>query len=160
MWKQRSKASKRVCLLISLLSWFGKWKITLICTATQGNAGPRPTSVRCTHKDNENVQTGTHSVSALCRERSCTNYARNCVRVAILHIFARAMCSIFESTVRTPKHTGRFLLFAFRDVGLFLIALSYLIRCASVAGAPISLGGNRCFWRRVFCIHTTLRILN
>lgn len=147
VWKQHvQRYLKRACLRIPLPSWFGKWKSRL-SPPTQGNGGPQP-SVRCTHKDNENVQTGTHSfrISPLWRTLLLPYKLRAKNTAAILHISGRC---VPYSRVRCVQLALWYSLFEM--CGLFLIALSYLIRYASVASAPISLGSKRCSWRCVFC---------
>lgn len=90
-----------------------------------------------------------HFVSAPCGEHYCCriNYARK-IRQPFC-IFLDDVFHIREYGAYSSRFHNLFL-----RCGLFLIALSYLIRYASVASAPISLGSKRCFWRCVFCFKT------
>lgn len=102
------------------------------------NKGRWSTDVHCTRVDNVIVYRERYLTPSPCAECSCRfeNSARKIYTVRHFAYFV-TMCSIFESTVRLRL----FDTFAF---GLFLIAMSYIIRYAS-AGSPISLYGNLCF---------------
>lgn len=125
MNEARSKASKRACLLIPLpqLVWEVKNHAYLDTNtrkrwSTASHLFVAPIKITKWYK-REHI----HFVSVPCGEHSCCYKLRAKNTAAILHIFERC---VPYSKVRC---VARFDIL-FLCCGLFLIALSYLIRCA------------------------------
>lgn len=94
---------------------------------TQGNGGPQP-SVRCTHKDNEIVQTGTHSfrISALWRTLLLPYKLRAKNTSAILHISGRC---VPYSRVRCVQLALSYSLFEMRFIFNRVVLFNPLCQC-------------------------------